>query len=58
MTEAHPSAPVADPVRTGVPEVDAVLETVAELDQTEVAGHPAIFEAAHDQLRRALDGPA
>ncbi len=43
---------------TGVPEVDAVLESVAGVDQTDVAEHPAVFEKAHEQLRRALDGPA
>lgn len=58
MTEAQSFAPEAEPVRTGVPEVDAVLETVAGLEQAEVAEHPAIFETAHERLRRALDGPA
>ena len=48
MTEAQPFAADTEPVRTGVPEVDAI----------EVSGHPAVFEAAHDQLRRALDDPA
>ncbi len=56
MTEAQTTAPDPDQVRTGVPEVDAVLESVEALDGTDVAGHAAVFESAHDQLRRALDG--
>ena len=56
MTEAQSFPP--EPVRTGVPEVDVVLEAVAGLDETEVAEHPAVFESAHDLLRRALDSPA
>ena len=32
MTEAQTSAPEPDPVRTGVPEVDAVLDSVEALD--------------------------
>ena len=58
MTEAQSYAPEPEPVRTGVPEVDGVLESVGDLDDTDVAAHPAVFESAHEQLRRALDGPA
>ena len=58
MTEAQSFTPEPDPVRTGVPEVDAVLEAVVGLDETDVAEHPAVFERAHEQLRRALDEPA
>ena len=58
MTEAQSFTPEPDPVRTGLPEVDVVLESVAGLDETDVAEHPAVFEGAHEQLRRALDGPA
>lgn len=57
MTEAE-FAPEPAPVRTGMAEVDAVLDCVAGLDDTEVAEHPAVFEDAHAQLRRALDAPA
>lgn len=46
----------SEPVRTGVEEVDAVLESVDDLDGTPVDEHVAVFEGAHDQLRRALDG--
>ena len=41
--------------RTGVAAVDEVLERVAALSDRPVAEHVAVFEAAHDQLRRALD---
>lgn len=55
MTEAHFEE---EPVTTGVAEVDAVLSAVADLDPADVASHPAVFEQAHEQLRRALDGSA
>jgi len=58
MIEAQSFAPESEPVRTGVLEVDAVLESVAGLDEIDVADHPAAFESAHERLRRALDGPA
>lgn len=58
MTEAQSFTPEPQPVRTGVPEVDAVLEAVEGLDETEVREHAAVFEGVHDQLRRALDSPA
>jgi hypothetical protein len=40
---------------TGVAAVDAVLASVQALDDRPVAEHVAVFEQAHDQLRRALD---
>lgn len=40
---------------TGVAAVDQVLTDVAAVSGTPVAGHVAVFERAHDQLRRALD---
>lgn len=46
----------SEPARTGVAEVDAVLESIVELDDRPVDEHVAVFEAAHHQLRRALDG--
>ena len=46
----------AEPVRTGVAEVDAVLDSLEALDDRPVDEHPAVYEAAHDQLRRSLDG--
>lgn len=64
MTDAHFEAEpdgvpgAGEPTRTGVAEVDEVLRAVAELDPSDVASHPAVFERAHEQLRRALDGPA
>lgn len=58
MTEAQSFPPEPQPVRTGVPEVDAVLEAVEGLDEIEVSEHAAVFESAHDQLRRALDTSA
>lgn len=40
---------------TGVAAVDQVLAEVAAVSGTPVAEHVAVFERAHDQLRRALD---
>ena len=40
---------------TGVAAVDQVLADVAAASGTPVAEHVAVFERAHDQLRRALD---
>lgn len=55
MSEAHAPVSGPDPKRTGVREVDAVLESLEDLESTDVAEHPAAFESAHEQLRRALD---
>ena len=48
----------AEPERTGVEEVDDVLASVEDLDDTPVDEHVAVFESAHDRLRGALDGQA
>lgn len=53
-----PEIPEAgDPVRTGVADVDAVLEAVEELEGRPLEEHVAVFEDAHGRLRRALDDP-
>ena len=49
------SQELADPVRTGVEDVDAVLEAVEGLDRLPVDEHVAVFERAHEGLRGALD---
>ncbi len=46
----------ADTAHTGVAEVDAAIDAVAALDDAPVEQHPAVFEAVHETLRRALDG--
>lgn len=40
---------------TGVAAVDEVLQQVSRLAASPVSEHVAVFERAHDQLRRALD---
>ena len=45
-----------EPVRTGVEDVDTVLASVEGLDERPVDEHVAVFEDAHERLRRALDG--
>jgi hypothetical protein len=53
---AESSQELAPPLRTGVQEVDAVLDSVADLDGTPVDEHVGVFEQAHERLRGALDG--
>jgi hypothetical protein len=56
MSESSFEAPVdEEPVRTGDEAVDAVLDQLSDLDRTPVDEHVAVFERAHEQLRRALD---
>jgi hypothetical protein len=50
-------APEDEPVRTGVERVDAVIDEVSGLADRPVDEHVAVFESAHDQLRRTLDAP-
>ncbi len=40
---------------TGLASVDSVVESVAALEGRPVEEHVAVFEQAHEQLRRALD---
>jgi len=40
---------------TGLASVDVVVDSVAALEDRPVEDHVAVFEAAHEQLRRALD---
>lgn len=44
--------------QTGHGVVDAVIASVADLADTPVEEHVAVFERAHEQLRGALDAPA
>lgn len=43
-------------IQTGHPAVDEVLRSLGALDGTEVDEHVAVFEQAHEQLRRTLSG--
>ncbi|GAB3262154.1 hypothetical protein [Nocardioides dilutus] len=40
---------------TGLASVDAVVESLAALEDRPVVEHVAVLEDAHEQLRRALD---
>lgn len=51
----HAADHTAAAERTGVPAVDEVLDEVAALSERPVAEHVAVFESAHERLRRALD---
>jgi hypothetical protein len=44
-----------DPPLTGVPQVDAVLDDIGDLDELPLDQHLGAFERAHDALRSALD---
>ncbi|GAB7007243.1 hypothetical protein JCM18899A_47180 [Nocardioides sp. AN3] len=44
--------------RTGVPAVDAVVDEVDRVAELPVEEHVAVFERAHEELRRALDHQA
>ncbi|MGH3353810.1 MAG: hypothetical protein ACRDPS_24325 [Nocardioides sp.] len=63
MSEQHfdESSASAGPGGTGraphtdVARVDAVLETLDRLDELPLEEHVGVFEAAHTELRRALD---
>lgn len=52
--------PIASPggVRTGLDEVDGVLESLGGLVDTPVSEHVAVYERAHELLRSALDAPS
>lgn len=45
----------AEPTRTGVPRVDAVLADVERLDDVPLDQHAVRFERANESLRAALD---
>lgn len=47
--------PADEPIRTGVASVDEVVDSVATLADRPVDEHVAVFESAHDELRRTLD---
>lgn len=51
-----PDDPGDSPADTGEAAVDAVLRRLEDLDQTPVSEHVEVFEQAHQQLRRVLDG--
>jgi len=44
-------------VHTGLDRVDSVVDDVARLAGRPVEEHVAVFESAHDRLRRTLDNP-
>ncbi|WP_341230998.1 hypothetical protein [Nocardioides salarius] len=59
MDEQHPAAPDGPPAaegpHTGVAAVDEVTASIDALHARPVGEHVAVFETAHDALRRALD---
>ncbi|MET1060080.1 MAG: hypothetical protein ABWX84_10805 [Nocardioides sp.] len=58
-TEHLDEGPSLDPdgqVRTGNVTVDAVLASLEGLEDRPISEHVEVFEHAHEQLRRALDG--
>lgn len=55
MSDDLTETPDGAPVRTGVEDVDDALDAVESLAQRPIEEHVAVFERAHEQLRRALD---
>ena len=55
MTE-DPELHDAEPVRTGLDDVDTVIAAVQGLEERPLEEHVGVFETAHELLRRALDG--
>jgi hypothetical protein len=55
MTE-EPERRDAEPVRTGLDNVDTVIAAVEGLEERPLEEHIGVFETAHELLRRALDG--
>lgn len=53
--EPQPEQPVADVPETGVVAVDEVLAGLHGLEGRPVSEHVAVFEDAHQRLRRVLD---
>lgn len=45
----------SEPPETGEETIDAVLATVAGLDDRPLTEHAAVFESAQERLRHALD---
>lgn len=52
----YPDAADQAPAATGHPAVDEVLRSLESLGDSPVDEHVAVFEQAHDQLRRTLSG--
>lgn len=52
QADSGPRGPVA--VETGHPAVDEVLRSLGRLDELPVSEHVALYEDAHEALRRAL----
>lgn len=55
-TEAEIAARALAPAETGHPAVDEVLRSLSTLDDVPVDEHVAVFEQAHEELRRTLSG--
>ena len=54
LRQEAPHAPAELLESTGDETVDAVVASLSGLDELPVAGHVAVFEQAHESLRRAL----
>jgi hypothetical protein len=52
MTDSEPRRPALAP--TGDPQVDAAIEPLAALEDTELDERPAVLEGVHDRLRDLL----
>ncbi len=55
MSEQTSQPAGAEPPATADPAVESVLASLTGLDDAPLGEHVSVFEAAHEQLRRALD---
>ncbi len=52
------SSQVDHVTETGVPSVDSIMRAIEALEERPLEEHAGVFEAAHAQLRQALDAAA
>lgn len=57
VNDLEASVEETEKVETGISEVDSVVDDVARLSGRPVEEHAAVFESAHERLRRTLDAP-
>jgi hypothetical protein len=57
ISDLEASVGETEHVHTGVDRVDSVVDDVTRLAGQPVEEHVAVFESAHERLRRTLDEP-
>lgn len=57
VTDLEHTIDETEQIQTGISAVDSVVDDVARLVGRPVEEHAAVFESAHERLRRTLDDP-